>query len=136
MTSKITLRFLSLLPREYVSRYFLNLFFMYASLLPVQKKVLLKNLQFLAVTYDMGILSCAFSVVLTVVLFPLFKQFLGTVMTWSQTVIVRECIFKIRTYVSRHVKGLKRNKLNLTSIKKQRKLWLITIFSLSTCVAV
>ena len=26
--------------------------------------------------------------------FPLFKQFLGTEMTWSQTIIVRECIFK------------------------------------------
>ena len=26
--------------------------------------------------------------------FPLFKQFLGTEMTSSQTIIVRECIFK------------------------------------------
>ena len=26
--------------------------------------------------------------------FPLFKQFLGTEMTGSQTIIVRECIFK------------------------------------------
>ena len=68
--------------------------------------------------------------------FPLFKQFLGTEMTWSQTIIVRECISRVRIYVSRHVKGLKRNKPNLTSIKKQRKLWLITVFSLSTYVAV
>ena len=26
--------------------------------------------------------------------FPLFKQLLGTERTWSQTIIVRECIFK------------------------------------------
>ena len=54
-----------------------------------------KKMQFLAVTYDMGFLSCAFDVVKTVVcFFPLFKQFLGTEMTCSQTIIVRECIFK------------------------------------------
>ena len=27
-------------------------------------------------------------------LFPLFKQFLGTEMTWSQLIIVKKCIFK------------------------------------------
>ena len=30
---------------------------------PVQTKVHFKNLQFLVVTYDMGVLSCAFDVV-------------------------------------------------------------------------
>ena len=68
--------------------------------------------------------------------FPLFKQFLETAITWSQPIIVRECIFKNQTYVSRHVKGLKWNKPNLTPIKKQRKLWIITLFSLSTYVVV
>ena len=62
--------------------------------IPVQAKMHFKNLQFLAVTYDMGVLCCAFDVVKTVVWFPLFKQFLGTEMTCSQTIIVRECIFK------------------------------------------
>ena len=42
---------------------FLKTFFMYARPLPVQTKVHFKNLQFLAVTYDMGFLSCAFDVV-------------------------------------------------------------------------
>ena len=55
--------FLSLLPRECMSRYFLKTFFMYARPIPVQTKVQFKNLQFLAVTYDMGVLSCAFNVV-------------------------------------------------------------------------
>ena len=64
--------------------------------IPVQTKAHFKILQFLAVTYDMGALSCAFNVVNTVLCFPLFKQFLATEMTCSQTVIVslRECIFK------------------------------------------
>ena len=60
----------------------------------MQTKVHFKNLQFLAVTYDMGFLSCAFDVVKTIVFFHWFKQFLGTEITCSQTIIVRECIFK------------------------------------------
>ena len=38
---------------------FLKTFFMYARPIPVQIKVQFKNLQFLSVTYDMGVLSCA-----------------------------------------------------------------------------
>ena len=71
---------------------FLKTFFMYARPIPVQTKVYFKTLQFLAVTYDMGGLSCAFDFVKTVLC--LFRQFLGTEMTCSQTCIVRECIFK------------------------------------------
>ena len=67
---------------------------MYARPIPVQTKVYFKKMQFLAVTYDIVVLSCAFDVVKTVVCFPLSKQFLGTEMTCSQTIIVRECIFK------------------------------------------
>ena len=67
MTSNIP--FLSLLPRECMSRYFLKTFFMYSRPIPVQTKVYFKSLQFLAVTYDMGVLSCAFNVVKTVVCF-------------------------------------------------------------------
>ena len=37
--------------------------FMYARPIPVQTKVHFKTLQFLAVTYDMGVLFCAFDVV-------------------------------------------------------------------------
>ena len=59
--SKIT--FLSLLPREYRSRYFFENFFVYAMPIPVQTKVHFKNLQYLAVTYDMGFLSFAIDVV-------------------------------------------------------------------------
>ena len=40
---------------------------MYARPIPVQTKVRFKNLQFLAVMYDMGVLSCAFDVVKMVV---------------------------------------------------------------------
>ena len=36
---------------------------MYARPIPVQTKVHFKNVQFLAVTCDMGVLSCAFDVV-------------------------------------------------------------------------
>ena len=53
-TSKV---FLSPLPRECMSRYFLKTFF-----LNIQIKVHFKNL-LRAVTYDMGVLSCAFDVV-------------------------------------------------------------------------
>ena len=52
-----------------MSRYFLKTFFMYARPIPVQTKVHFTNLQFLAVTYDMGVLSCAFEVVETVLCF-------------------------------------------------------------------
>ena len=52
-----------------MSRYFFDFFFMYAMLKPVQTKVQFKNLQFLAVTYDMGFLSFAFYVVETAVFF-------------------------------------------------------------------
>ena len=52
-----------------MSRYFLKTFFMYARPIQVQTKVHFKNLQFLAVTYDMGVLSCAFDFVKTVVCF-------------------------------------------------------------------
>ena len=62
MMSKIP--FLSLLPRECMSSYFfLKTFFMYARPIPVQTKVHFKHSKFLAVTYDMGVLSCAFDVV-------------------------------------------------------------------------
>ena len=44
---------------------FLKTFFMYARKIPVQTKVHFKNLQFVAVTYDMGVLSCAFDVAKT-----------------------------------------------------------------------
>ena len=42
---------------------FFENFFMYAMPMPVQTKVHVKNLQFLAVTYDIGFLSFAFDVV-------------------------------------------------------------------------
>ena len=58
---------------------------------PIKTKVHFKTLQFRAVTYDMGVLICAFDVVETAVFFPLFKQFLETELTWSQSIIVREC---------------------------------------------
>ena len=48
---------------------FLKTFFMYARPIPVQTKAHFKILQFLAVTYDMGVLSCAFDVVKTVLCF-------------------------------------------------------------------
>ena len=70
---------------------------MYARPIPVQTKVHFENLHFLAVTYDIGVFSCAFDVVSTAVFFVfvfLLKQFLETEMTWSQPFIVRECILK------------------------------------------
>ena len=48
---------------------FLKTFFVHARPIPVQTKVRFKNLQFLAMTYDMGALSCALDVVKTVVCF-------------------------------------------------------------------
>ena len=62
-------RFLSLLSRECMSRYFFENLFMHARPIPGQTKVHFKNLQFLAVTYDMGVLICAFDVVKTAVCF-------------------------------------------------------------------
>ena len=43
--------------------FFLKTFFMYAKPIRVQTKVHFKKLHFLAVTYDMGVLSCAFDVI-------------------------------------------------------------------------
>ena len=54
--------------------------------------------------------------------FLLFKHFLETEITWNQPIIVHNAFSKIRSYVSCHMKGLKQNKPNLSSIKKQRKL--------------
>ena len=42
---------------------FLKTFYLYAMPIPIQTKVHFKNLQFLAMTYDMGFLSLAFDVV-------------------------------------------------------------------------
>ena len=67
---------------------------MHARPIPVQTKVHFKTLQFLAVCF-----VAVFS------FFTLFKQFLETEMTYSQPIIVRNAFPKIRTYVSRHVKG-------------------------------
>ena len=50
---------------------FLKTLCMYARPIPIQTKMHFKNLQFLAVTYDMGILSCAFDVGETAVCFLL-----------------------------------------------------------------
>ena len=70
-------------------------FFMYARPIPVQTKVHFKHLQFLAVTYDMEVLNlCFLTLFKRKCFFPLFKQFLETEMTWSQLIIVRECISK------------------------------------------
>ena len=46
-----------------MSRYLLKTFFIHARPISVQTKVHFKNVKFLAVTYDMGVLSCAFDVV-------------------------------------------------------------------------
>ena len=67
---------------------------MYAMPIPVQTKMHFKNLQFLAVTYDMGDLILLLTLSKWQCLFHLFKQLLETEMTWSQPIIVRECIFK------------------------------------------
>ena len=58
---------------------------MYAMPIPVETKVHFKNLQFLAVMYDMGF----FKVLLLTLsnrqcFLTLFKQFLEIEMTWSQ----------------------------------------------------
>ena len=41
---------------------FLTTVFMYARPIPIKTKVHFKKLQFLAVTYDMGVLNCDFDV--------------------------------------------------------------------------
>ena len=48
---------------------FLKTFYMYARPITVQTKVHFKKLQFLAVTFDMEVLSCAFDVVKMAVCF-------------------------------------------------------------------
>ena len=73
-----------------MSRYFLKTFFMYARPIPVQTKVHFKNLQFLAWGFKLCFRRCLNGSGF----FPLFKQFLETEKTWSQPIIVRECIFK------------------------------------------
>ena len=52
---------------------FLKTFIMYTRSIPVQTKVHFKNYHFLAATYDIRVLSCAFDVVLTAAFFPMFK---------------------------------------------------------------
>ena len=64
--------------------------------------------------------------------FPLFKQFLGTEMTSSQTIIVRECIFKNQNLCFASHLRLKAQQTKFNINLKRRKLWLITVFSLST----
>ena len=56
-------RFYHFCPGNVCLKTFLNTFFMYTIPIPVQTKVQFKNIQFLAVTYDMGFLSFAFDVV-------------------------------------------------------------------------
>ena len=46
-----------------MSRYFFENFFHACKAIPVQTKVCFQNLQFLAVMFEMGGLSCAFDVV-------------------------------------------------------------------------
>ena len=56
--------FLSLLPRERMSRYcFENVFLVCKANTSTDKSAMIKNLQILAVTYDIGVLICAFDVV-------------------------------------------------------------------------
>ena len=57
-----------------MGRYFFEIFFMYARPIPVQTKVYFKILQFLAVTYDMEVLICAFDVIYMEVFFFSFVQ--------------------------------------------------------------
>ena len=77
-----------------MSRYFFENSFHACKVNTSTDKVHFKNLHILAVTYDMGVLSLSFRRCLSgCVFFPLFVQFLETEMTWSQSIIVRECIF-------------------------------------------
>ena len=63
---------------------------MHARPIQVQTKVHFKNLQFLAVTYDMGFLRLSIPCCLNgSAFFPLFNQILETEMTLSQSIIVR-----------------------------------------------
>ena len=73
-----------------MSRYFLKTCFVYARPIPVQIKVHFKKMQFLAVTYDMGVLKLCFRCCLNwQCLFSLLNRILETKMTWSQPNIVR-----------------------------------------------
>ena len=67
---------------------------MYARPIPVQTKVHFKNLQFLAVTYAMGVLVVLSTFSKRQCFFSLLKQFLETEMTWSQPIIIKLFIFK------------------------------------------
>ena len=78
-----------------MSRYLLITVSMYARPIRVQTKVHFKNLQF------EGFKLCFRRSLNSSVFFPLFKQFLETEMTWSQPIIVRECIFKNQNYMFR-----------------------------------
>ena len=61
-------------------------------------KTIFKKMQFLAVTYDMEVLSLSFRRCLIGSVFPLFIQILKAEMTCSQPVIVRDCIFKNQNF--------------------------------------
>ena len=65
-----------------------------ASTLRVQSKEHDENLRFLDPVYDMVFFKFCFRRCLKGSVFLLFNQFLEIVMTWSQPIIVRECIFK------------------------------------------
>ena len=67
---------------------FFKFFFMNAMPIPVKTKVHFKNLQFLAVAYDMGFKDLLLTLSKQWCVFPMFKQFLETEMTWSQPIIV------------------------------------------------
>ena len=62
--------------------------------------------------------------------FPLFKQFLETELTWESTNHYKRMPFQeselMFCVTLKGKSGI--NKINLTSIKKQRKLWIITVF--------
>ena len=64
--------------------------------------------------------------------FRLFKRFLETKLAWRQPIIVIECIFKNQNLCFAS-SGINQN---LTSIKKQCKLRIITVFSLPTYVTI
>ena len=78
----------------------------------------------------MGFFSCDFDVVKTAVFSPLFKQFPETEMTWSQQIIVKKIGFQESELMRRSTLKSKseKTKTNLTSVKKQRKLSIMTAF--------
>ena len=81
------------------------IFFGYARPISVQTKVHFKKLQFLLVTFDMGVYVVISTLSKRQCCFHLFKQFLETEMTWSQRTVVRVCIFTNQNLCLRHVKG-------------------------------